>query len=245
MQINRRGMIMAGLAGVMAAPGLVARAQSQAPALVAVATNFAKLAETLATDFEAQAGLRVTIASGSTGQLYAQVINGAPYDIFLAADQARPAKLESAGLSLERIAYARGFIVLWHPMGAASEAVLRGRGFNYLAIANPALAPYGRAAQEALQALGLWDELREKIVMGQNIGQAYALVASGNAELGFIDATRRQEPGGYWRVPAALYSPILQDAVLLKDRPVARAFMGYLASEAARETITGAGYAVP
>jgi len=245
MQINRRRMIMAGLASAMAAPWLVARAQSHAPALVAVATNFAKVAEMLAVEFETKTGMQITIASGATGQLFAQVINGAPYDVFLAADQARPEKLEAAGLSFERLTYARGFISLWNPAGAASEEVLRAQEYSHLAIANPALAPYGRAAQEVLQALGLWEKLQGKIVMGQNVGQAYALVASGNAGLGFVDASRMMELGGHWLVPPNLYSPILQDAVLLRDAPVARAFMGFLASETAGEIITGAGYQIP
>lgn len=244
MQINRRRMIVAGLAAATAAQGLV-RAQGQTRVLVAVATNFAKVAEALAADFAARTGMEATIASGATGQLYAQIINGAPYDIFLSADQARPEKLEAAGLGSGRLSYARGFISLWNPGGAAHADILREGGFEHLAIANPALAPYGRAAQEALQSLGLWEDLQSKIVMGQNIGQAYALVASGNAELGFVDNGHAMELGGHWGVPQELYSPILQDAVRLNSKPEGRAFMDYLTSIHAQAIIADAGYGLP
>ena len=245
MQINRRRVILTGLAAVMTALGPVARGQDQGQALVAVATNFANVAKVLADDFEAKTGLHITIASGSTGQLYAQIVNGAPYDVFLAADQERPEKLEAAGLGEGRFTYARGHIILWSPTGAAHENILREGDFKHLAIANPALAPYGRAAQEALQSLGLWERVQSKIVMGQNIGQAYALIASGNAEIGFVDNSHLLEMGGHWAVPPNLYSPILQDAVLLNPTPVARTFMSYLTSDAARAIIADAGYSLP
>ncbi len=208
-------------------------------ALVAVAANFAKTAEGLLPMFEASTGYQITLSSGSTGQLYGQITNGAPYDAFLAGDQARPALLAQAGLSLNRLTYARGLLVLMQAEGGASEASLQG-DFNHLAIANPALAPYGLAAKQALEKLGLWQALEGRIVMGQNVGQAYALVASGNAELGLV--ARSYAPAGHWPVPEAYYAPILQDAVLLRENPAAAAFLEYLNTEAAQATIRAAGY---
>jgi molybdate transport system substrate-binding protein len=208
-------------------------------ALVAVAANFAKTAEALLPAFEAQTGYQITLSSGSTGQLYGQIINGAPYDAFLAADQARPALLTQAGLSLNRLTYARGLLALIQPQGAATEASLLGE-FNHLAIANPALAPYGLAAKQALVAMGLWDGLEGRIVMGQNAGQAYALVASGNAELGLV--ARSSVVNGFWAVPEGHYAPILQDAVLLRENPTAAAFVEHLGTEATQAAIHKAGY---
>jgi len=245
MKINRRCIIIAGSLSILAAPAFAQAAPDQAHIMVAVATNFAKAAETLAADFTARTGLEAKIISGSTGQLYAQIVNGAPYEVFLSADQERPAKLEAAGLATGRLTYARGYINLWHQNGVAGAHILTEGDFEHLAIANPALAPYGRAAQEVLETLGLWEKLQSKIVMGQNIGQAYALVASGNAELGFVDSSHVMALGGHWVVPQALYSPILQDAVRLSSKPEVRAFMDYLTSAHAQAIITDAGYGLP
>ncbi len=231
--MDRRQFIIASMAAAAALP---ARAEGQA--LVAVAANFAKVAEGLLPAFTAATGHRITLSSGSTGQLYGQVINGAPYDAFLAADQARPALLEAAGLSRKRITYARGLLALMAAEGMAAEASLS-EDFAHLAIANPLLAPYGLAAKQALTGLGLWERLRPRIVMGQNVGQAYALVASGNAELGLV--ARSYAQAGAWEVPESLYAPILQDAVSLTENEAAAAFLDYLATEAQPE-IRAAGY---
>jgi len=233
--MHRRHFLLAALAGGAAWPLRAA----EGTALVAVAANFSKVAEGLLPDFEAQSGYKITLSSGSTGQFYGQIINGAPYDAFLAADQARPALLEQAGLSQNRITYARGLLALMQADGTATEASLRG-DFAHLANANPALAPYGLAAEQALRAMGLWQGLRGRIVMGQNVGQAYALVASGNAELGLV--AQSYAPTGAWSVPEALYEPILQDAVLLNESKAAAAFLDYLATDAAQATIRAAGY---
>jgi len=238
MQINRRQMIVAGLAAATAWPARAA----QGHALVAVAANFTKVAALLQPVFKAETGYKLTLASGGTGQIYAQILNGAPYDAFLAADQARPQLLEEVGLGEGRITYARGLLALWRSAGEASEAVLRAGEFDHLAIANPALAPYGQAAQEALVALGLWGRLKGKVVMGQNVGQAYALVASGNAALGLVARSYALGQGESWLLPGHLYSPIRQDALLLKDTPAAAAFLSFLQSDRAQEIILAAGY---
>jgi len=232
---SRRQFIVAGLAYTVAPPALAGLPE----ALIAVAANFLRVARVLQNSFEAESGFRIALSGGSTGQLYAQITNGAPYDAFLAADQARPLLLQNAGLSLSRRTYARGVLALMRHGGVASEASL-GEDFSRLAIANPALAPYGLAAKQALASLGVWAAMRPRIVMGQNVGQAYALVASGNAELGLVARSYTQE--GAWVLPAHLYDPILQDAVLLKENPAAAAFLAYLNSADAQATIRAAGY---
>ncbi len=233
--MDRRQFMLATCAGAAAWPLRAAEGSG----LVAVAANFSKTAEQLLRAFTAETGYKITLSSGSTGQLYGQIMNGAPYDAFLAADQARPALLAQAGLSLRRTTYARGLLALLQTEGTASEASLHGN-FNHLAIANPALAPFGLAAKQALQAMGLWEELRARIVMGQNVGQAYALVASGNAELGLVAQSYAQE--GFWAVPEGHYAPILQDAVLLRENAAAAAFVEYLGAEQAQAAIRAAGY---
>lgn len=235
--MDRRQFLFAICAGVAAWPLRAAEGR----ALVAVAANFSKTAKELLPAFEAETGYQITLSSGSTGQLYGQIINGAPYDALLAADQTRPALLEQAGLSRHRITYARGLLALMQANGTASEASLQG-DFNYIAIANPALAPYGLAAKQALEAMGLWDGFAGRIVMGQNVGQAYALVASGNAELGLV--AQSSLPFGFWPVPEAHYTPIFQDAVLLRENPAAAAFLAYLGAEATQAAIRAAGYGV-
>lgn len=223
---------------------------------VAVATNFLVPAEGLAARFEAEEGIPVTLVGGSTGQLYAQAVAGAPFDLFLAADEVRPARLVEAGVAVEGSAfvYATGRLCLWTPDETVSpaelERILRAGDFERMAIANPELAPYGAAARDALRALGLWDGYRNRIVLGENVGQAYAQVATGNAELGFValaqvSADGRSPAGSCWLVPAHLHAPIRQAAVLLgraADNSAALAFLDFLRSPAARETISAAGY---
>ena len=227
-------------------------------AVVAVAANFSEVAEQLEALYEQDSGHRLTLVTGSTGKLYAQIGNGAPFDVFLAADQARPERLEGEGLAVagSRFTYATGRLTLWSPepgrIGSDGAATLRQGNFRLLAIANPDLAPYGAAAQQTLKNLGLWESLKGRLVMGQTIGQAHAQVASGNAELGFVALSyvispRNESPGSRWDVPADLYTPIHQDGVLLKrgaSNPAARGFLGFLRSEKARILIEAYGYAV-
>ncbi len=157
-------------------------------AVVAVAANFTEVVERLEADFERESGHTVTVVAGSTGKLYAQIANGAPFDVFLSADQERPERLEKEGLAVagSRFTYATGRLTLWSSepgrVGGDGAATLRQGKFRLLAIANPELAPYGAAAKQALEKLGLWDRFKDRIVMGETIGQAHAMVASGNAE---------------------------------------------------------------
>ena len=159
---------------------------------VAVASNFADCLEALAPAFEESTGHQVIISRGSTGRHFAQIQSGAPFDVFLAADSLRPTLLEEKGLIVpgSRFTYAEGRLALWIP-GAGPEDkrpaadILRAAEFDHLAIANPRLAPYGLAAKQALESMGLWEDLRSRLVMGQNVGQTWQFVASGNAEMGF------------------------------------------------------------
>jgi molybdate transport system substrate-binding protein len=227
-------------------------------ALVAVATNFSEVIEQLEAGFESASGHSLTVATGSTGKLYAQINIGAPFDILLAADHRRPELLEEAGLAVagSRFTYAIGRLTLWSPdperVAANGAETLQAGAFRKLAIANPELAPYGAAARETLAALGLLETLEEKLVMGETIGQTHALVATGNAELGFVALSyilspRNKRPGSRWDVPLELHSPIRQDALLLMravDNAAARAFLEYLQNDTARGVIERFGYGV-
>lgn len=229
-----------------------------AEALVAVASNFAEPAESLESIFERDSTHELTLASGATGKLYAQIAQGAPFDLLLAADEVRPARLEAEGLAVEgaRFTYALGRLALWSPdpdrIGSDGIAALRAGEFAHLAIANPELAPYGRAAAQALAHFGLWEALAPKIVRGENIGQTFAMVATGNAELGlvaksYVMSPRNRHRGSYWEVPDAAHAPIRQQAVLLRkgeNNPAARDFLAFLRSQTAREVILSFGYGV-
>lgn len=242
------GVCLALLAVMLANPQ--ARA---AEALVAVAANFAGPAEALEAAFEASGPHRATITTGSTGKLYAQISNGAPFDVLLAADQVRPERLEAEGDAVAgtRFTFAIGRLSLWSADPdriAGGLDALRAGDFDHLAIANPDLAPYGLAARQALQYFGLWDTLKPKIVMGQNVGQTFSLVATGNAALGLIATPlcRSVSAGSRWDVPEQAHDPIRQDAVLLArgaDNPAARAFLAFLRSDAAKLIISRFGYA--
>jgi molybdate transport system substrate-binding protein len=227
-----------------------------AEALVAVAANFKDVVDALVPRFEQQSGHELRVSIGSTGQFYSQIVQGAPFDAFLAADQERPARLEreQRAVAGSRFTYAVGRLTLWSPDPeriAGDGAVTLERGdFRRLAIANPELAPYGAAAIEVLRSLGLAERLRPKIVMGEDIGQTFGLVATGNVELGFVAlsyvlAPQNERPGSRWDVPAGLYSPLRQDAVLLEhgaDNAAARAFLEFLGSDEARAEIERRGY---
>lgn len=208
--------------------------------------------------FERDSGHDLTVVSGSTGKLYAQITNGAPFDLFLAADEERPRLLARAGLAVDRtrITYAVGRLVLWSPqadrVARDGSATLLERDFRKLAMANPALAPYGAAARNTLETLGLYGELRDRLVVGENVGQAFAMVATGNAELGFVALSyvmspRNESVGSRWDVPQSYYAPIRQDAVLLQraaDNEAARVFLAWLQADDARTIIERFGYGV-
>lgn len=219
---------------------------------VAVASNFAEPAREIAMAFTAKTGDDVLLSTGSTGQLYAQIAQGAPYDVFLAADQARAAKAVEDGFALpeSRFTYASGTIVLFsaEPDQVNGEATLRRGDFTRLAIANPMTAPYGAAAVEAMQAFGVYDQLEDRIVQGNNIAQAYQFVATGNAELGFVALAQviGHDEGSRWIVPETLYAPIAQDAVRLEQgakNDAARGFLEFLKRPEARALIEAYGYA--
>lgn len=217
---------------------------------VAVATNFYTTAELLAAAYTQESGTAITLISGSTGKLYAQIINGAPIDLFLAADAERPQRLEQQGLARGvAFTYALGRLVLWSSdatLLAADRPLPDPAQIRHLAIANPQLAPYGRAAIETLTHLGVLAAWQPQLVRGENIGQTYQFVASGNAQLGFIARSQWQPgSGSHWLVPAEAHAPIVQQAVALSDAPAAQDFAAWLQSAAARQLIQAAGYDLP
>lgn len=238
----------------------VALSQGQARAAeiqVAVAANFAGPIKAIAQGFERDSGHQVTLSLGSTGQLAAQIKNGAPFDVFLAADQDTPRKLELDGkaVSGSRFTYATGHLVLWSKQPGIVDAqgdVLKTAHFDRLAIASPKLAPYGAAAMTTLERLGLKDTLAPKIVEGAHIAQAYQWVATGHALLGFVALSQvyaqgQLVEGSAWRVPGHLHAPLHQDAVILtrtKHLAASQAFLTYLRSERARAVMRSFGYGV-
>ncbi|NKN33753.1 molybdate ABC transporter substrate-binding protein [Marichromatium bheemlicum] len=218
---------------------------------VAVAANFTAAMKEIATAFEQATGHSTRISYGSTGKLYTQIVNGAPFDVFLAADQRRPALLVEEGRASAPFTYAIGELALWSADPALitdGAALLESGAFERLAIANPKTAPYGAAAMEVLESLGLAETLAPKLVRGDNIAQTYQFVATGNAELGFVALAQiaLDPSGSRWTVEPSHYRPIRQDAVLLDgagSNPAAQALLDYLQDEAARAVITRYGYA--
>lgn len=235
----------------------IARSHS-AEVHLAVSSNFAAPAKSLARDFERATGHRAVISLGATGKLYAQICQGAPYDVLLAADATTPTKLiaDRAALAETRMTYAIGRLALWSREANRVDAngdALRRTDFRRLAIANPKLAPYGAAAIQTLQALGELDRVRPHLVEAANINQAFQFVASGNAELGFVSLSQvmrngRLQQGSVWVVPARLHAPLTQDAIVLTkgaDNAAAHALIGYLSSKPARDIIRSYGYELP
>lgn len=217
-----------------------------ADALAAVASNFLKPAEQLAAAFQAESGHRVRLSAGSTGKLYAQISHGGPFDLFLSADEARPGLLEAEGLAVagSRFTYAVGRLALIRSAGGeVGPDYLKAGGFRRLAIANPKLAPYGVASKQALRTLGFWEQMEPRLVYGENISQALAMVATGNAEAGLVAFS--MVSGLHWKVPATLHEPVRQDVVLLKraaKNEAARGFLAYLRSAEGQAAIRGFGY---
>lgn len=217
---------------------------------LAVAANFTAPMKELARQFEGKTEHQAVVSYGSTGKLYAQIQNGAPFDIFLAADQQRPLRLYEAGLGETPKTYAIGRLVLWSrdpALIAGDSEVLADGNFTRLAIANPRTAPYGVAAMQIIEALGHQQTLQAKLVRGDNIAQTYQFVMSGNAQLGFVAASQLPgaDKGSRWIPPTTLYEPIRQDAMLLHrgtSNPAARAFMEFLDSPAAHQVVDRHGY---
>ena len=236
---------------LLSAAALPASAEA-ASTKVAVAANFTEAAKDIAAAFEKKTGDDVELSFGSTGTLYTQISQGAPFEVFLAADQARPEKAvaEDLAVSGSAFTYAVGRIVLYSadPGLVDGPQTLTKGGFDKLAIADPKTAPYGDAAVEAMKRLKVYDTLRPKLVEGSNIAQAYQFVATGNAELGFVALSQvaGSKDGSRWQVPADLYAPIRQDAVLLKsgaDSQTAKAFLDFLKGPEAAAIIEKYGYA--
>ncbi|VAX09515.1 Molybdenum ABC transporter, substrate-binding protein ModA [hydrothermal vent metagenome] len=221
---------------------------------VAVASNFTVPLRLLAASFEEQSGHQIKISAASTGKLYAQIKHGAPYHLFLAADQARPERLVQDGLAIadSRFTYALGRLVLWAPGerfdGSADELMAK-VDVRRFAIANPKTAPYGVAAQQTLEEIGQLTKLRGRLVRGENIAQTFQFVASGAAEMGLVALAQLSGEnaltGYHWVVPQEMYEPIRQEAVLLKrgeDNLAAKAFLHHLRSTEARALIVEQGY---
>lgn len=222
---------------------------------VAVAANFAGPFQKISAIFQAETGHVTRAAVGSTGKFYAQIREGAPFEVLLSADQDTPRRLEDEGLAVkgQGFTYAKGKLVLWSAKEGLVDskgAVLKKGGFKRLALANPKLAPYGAAGMDTLKSLGVLDVVTPKLVQGDNIAQTFQFIATGNAELGFVALSQVAPPdkpagGSYWVVPAKMYAPILQDAALLKKgeaNPAAQAFMKFLQSDKARIVIKAFGY---
>lgn len=222
---------------------------------VAVAANFIAPMKIIAAEFAQTTGHQARLSFGATGKFYAQITNGAPFEVFLAADDKAPAKLAKAGQALaeSRFTYALGGLVLWSakPDLVSSEAFALKQGrYNKVSIANPRIAPYGAAALEVLTGLGLLEEVGPRLVQGENIAQAYQFVATGNADLGFIALSQVMEDGeitkgSAWVVPKEMHAPIRQDAIVLrkgKDNPAAKALMEFLQGERAAAIVRSFGY---
>ncbi|HEX4583987.1 MAG TPA: molybdate ABC transporter substrate-binding protein [Burkholderiaceae bacterium] len=221
---------------------------------VAVAANFTEPMRKISALFEQASGHKLELIFGSTGKFYAQVSNGAPFDVLLAADEETPARLAAEGnaVSESRFTYATGKLALWSPTAGYVDDqghILKSGSFRHISLANPDLAPYGAAAVSVLKNLGVYESLRPKIVLGENITQAHQFVATGAAELGFVALSQVMKEGkvegSVWIVPSALHAPIRQDAIVLdkgRGKAAATELLAYLKSDAARRIIASYGY---
>lgn len=239
--------------------GLAATAAAADSLAVAVASNFRLPAEDIAAQFSRETGHEVRVSMASTGKLYAQITNGAPFDVFLAADSKHPGLLAEAHpeLAATRRSYAIGSLVLWTRDAEFADGncrdALEAIGNRRIAMANPGIAPYGAAARQFLVNAGLWAEIEPRAVYGENIAQAMHFVATGNAQLGLIAKSQALDPRlpaatCSWPVPADMHEPVLQQAILLphgQDNAAAAAFVEYLGSAAARDIIGRFGYGTP
>lgn len=222
--------------------------------LVAVAANFTPPFREIAQEFEQATGHQVRVVSGASGAFYAQIKNGAPFDVFFSADRERPKLLEDEGLGVKdaRFTYAVGRLVLWSPNPdlIKGDEALRLKHYKRLAMANPKTSPYGVAAMHAMQKLGLWDSAKPYLVMGESLGQTMGFIESGNAQLGFVALSQVLDPkltgtGSRWDVPVDAHEPITQDVILLvkgKDNPAAKSLMEFTAGAHAKKIIERYGY---
>lgn len=239
----------------LALVGVFATTAQAAEVRVAVAANFTAPMRQIAQAFERDTGHKAVLSFGATGAFYAQIRNGAPFDVFLSADDTTPARLvsEGAGVTGNSFPYAYGRLMLWSATpGVVDERgdVLKSGNFERLALANPRVAPYGAAAVQTMERLGVAEALKARWVQGENIAQVHQFVSSGNAALGFVALSQvwldgQLTSGSGWLVPANLHEPIRQDAVLLKrgqGNPAALALMHYLKSEPAQRIVRQFGY---
>jgi len=233
-------------------PGLA----TGAPELrIAVAANFLDTMEVLAETYTRTTEQPVVLSSGSTGKLYAQILNGAPYDLFFSADTERPDLLKNSGFGTDsrRFDYAVGRLVMWSPSAdnvGNAPPYISANAINFVAIANPKLAPYGRAAKQTLEFLKIWDQLQGKLVRGENINQAYNFVRSGNADIGMVALsqlirTQQIDVGSHWLIPESIYTPIVQAGLVISDKDGAENFAAFIQSSPATRIIEQHGYGIP
>ena len=246
------------LTAVVVLSGMISSPVFAGEVNAAVASNFSAPMKQIAALFEKESGDTVKLSFGSTGKFYAQIKGGAPFDVFVAADSATPQRLEEEGMTVNgsRFVYALGNLVLWSAQPGYVDdkgEVLHKGGYGKLAIADPKLAPYGMAAKETLEKMNLWDSVQGKLVMGENITQAYQFAATGNVEIAFAALSQvmrdgKVSAGSWWIVPPQMYNPIRQSAVLLsgaKDRKAAQAFLAFLKSKQAAVVMRSFGYELP
>ena len=227
---------------------------------IAVASNFYPTMKELVTHFESithnsDTTNNIVLISGSSGKHYAQILNGAPFDLFFSADKLRPNMLEKEEVfyNQSRFTYALGKLALWSPFNEYVDSdgqVLYTDDFRFLAIANPKIAPYGAASKETLTSMNLWQDLEEKLVRGENIAQTFQFAKSGNAKLGFVSYSQilslnSSSEGSYWLVPQDMYQPIEQQAILLKDSSLGKDFLSFIMSDEALDIIKRNGYDLP
>ncbi len=237
---------------------LLALSAHAAEVKVAVAANFAQPMKEIAAEFEKDSGHKVAITQGATGKFYAQISNGAPFEVFLSADDETPAKLvkEGKAVSGQQFTYAIGRLILWSPDDKLVDqggGVLKTDKFKFMSIANAKVAPYGRAAVQTMQKLGVLTTIEPRVVQGESISQTHQFVTSGNAQLGFIALSQvwesgKLKSGSGWIVPEAMHEELKQDAVLLnpgKDSAAAGALLAYLKSDKAKKIIERYGYKLP
>ena len=227
---------------------------------IAVASNFYPTMKELVTHFESitpnsDTTNNIVLISGSSGKHYAQILNGAPFDLFFSADKLRPNMLEKEDVfnNQSRFTYALGKLALWSPFNEYVDSdgqVLYTDDFRFLAIANPKIAPYGVASKETLTSMNLWQDMEEKLVRGENIAQTFQFAKSGNAKLGFVSYSQilslnSSSEGSYWLVPQGMYQPIEQQAILLKDSSLGKDFLSFIMSDEALDIIKRNGYDLP
>ena len=227
---------------------------------IAVASNFYPTMKELVKHFElithnSDTTNKIVLISGSSGKHYAQILNGAPFDLFFSADKLRPNMLEKEDVfnNQSRFTYALGKLALWSPFNEYVDSdgqVLYNDDFRFIAIANPRIAPYGIASKETLTSMNLWQDMEEKLVRGENIAQTFQFAKSGNAKLGFVSYSQilslnSSSEGSYWLVPQDMYQPIEQQAILLKDSSLGKDFLSFIMSDEALDIIKRNGYDLP